>query len=102
MRMLIDAEYSYMQPAIDALTIALQQKFNKQEAVIMNTYQCYLKVRISLLYVRYFWRARLSLSKQPRSEIPILLSRIGLLKERLAHANWSSVPRECSLSGSYL
>jgi len=44
MRMLVDAEHSYFQPAIDALTIALQQKFNKEEAVIMNTYQCYLTV----------------------------------------------------------
>lgn len=43
MRMLIDAEQSYMQPAIDAVTIALQQIYNREEAVIMNTYQCYLK-----------------------------------------------------------
>lgn len=44
MRMLVDAEQSYMQPAIDAITIALQQIFNRDDAVIMNTYQCYLKV----------------------------------------------------------
>ena len=44
MRMLVDAEHSYFQPAIDALTIALQQRFNREEAVIMNTYQCYLTV----------------------------------------------------------
>ena len=43
MRMLIDAEHAYMQPAIDALTMALQRTYNKREAVVMNTYQCYLK-----------------------------------------------------------
>lgn len=42
MRMLVDAEHSYFQPAIDAIAIALQQRFNKEEAIIMNTYQCYL------------------------------------------------------------
>lgn len=44
MRMLVDAEQTYLQPAIDAVTIALQQKFNCEGAVVMNTYQCYLKV----------------------------------------------------------
>ena len=44
MRILVDAEHSYMQPAIDAIAIALQQTYNKNGAVIMNTYQCYLKV----------------------------------------------------------
>ncbi|KAL3143867.1 hypothetical protein ABBQ32_003688 [Trebouxia sp. C0010 RCD-2024] len=42
-RLLIDAEHSYMQPAIDAVVIHLQQKFNKQTPVVFNTYQCYLK-----------------------------------------------------------
>lgn len=44
MRMFVDAEQTYLQPAIDAVAIALQQKFNKDEAVVLNTYQCYLKV----------------------------------------------------------
>lgn len=32
-----------MQPAIDAVVIHLQQKFNRQTPVVFNTYQCYLK-----------------------------------------------------------
>ena len=42
-RLLIDAEHSYMQPAIDAVVIHLQQKYNRQTPVVFNTYQCYLK-----------------------------------------------------------
>jgi Proline dehydrogenase len=43
MRLLVDAEHTYFQPAIDALTINMQQKYNKREPVVINTYQCYLK-----------------------------------------------------------
>lgn len=43
MRLLIDAEHSYMQAAIDAVVIHLQQKFNRHTPVVFNTYQCYLK-----------------------------------------------------------
>lgn len=42
--MMVDAEQTYLQVAIDALTIALQQRYNQESSVIMNTYQCYLKV----------------------------------------------------------
>ena len=38
-RVLVDAEHTYFQPAIDALTIRLQQRCNRQEPVIINTYQ---------------------------------------------------------------
>ena len=40
---MVDAEQSYMQPVMDALTIQLQQQFNRSVPVIFNTYQCYLK-----------------------------------------------------------
>lgn len=43
MRLLVDAEHTYFQPAIDALTINMQQKYNVFEPVVINTYQCYLK-----------------------------------------------------------
>ena len=42
-RCMVDAEQSYMQPVMDALTIQLQQRFNRSVPVIFNTYQCYLK-----------------------------------------------------------
>lgn len=38
-RILVDAEHTYMQPAIDALTIRLQQRCNTREPVVINTYQ---------------------------------------------------------------
>lgn len=43
MRMMVDAEQSYMQPAIDALVIHLQQHYNRTAPTVFNTYQCYLR-----------------------------------------------------------
>lgn len=46
-RLLIDAEQSRVQPAIDNLTLELQQTYNATDKtdmpIIFNTYQCYLK-----------------------------------------------------------
>ena len=38
-RLLWDAEHTYMQPAIDALAIRSQQRCNRAEPVVLNTYQ---------------------------------------------------------------
>ncbi|MEQ2175540.1 Hydroxyproline dehydrogenase, partial [Goodea atripinnis] len=46
-RVLVDAEYTYMNPALTLVTMALMKKFNKDGAWIWNTYQCYLKAAVA-------------------------------------------------------
>jgi len=42
-RLIVDAEHSYFQPAIDYAALELCRRFNGQEAVVYNSYQCYRK-----------------------------------------------------------
>jgi proline dehydrogenase len=42
-RLLIDAEHSYFQPAIDNTVTELQRQYNRDAPRIYNTVQCYLK-----------------------------------------------------------
>ncbi|XP_069838339.1 hydroxyproline dehydrogenase [Dendropsophus ebraccatus] len=42
-RVLVDAEYTYINPALSLVTMAMMAQCNKDEPWIWNTYQCYLK-----------------------------------------------------------
>ena len=47
--LLVDAEYSWVQPAIDALATEMMQRFNRERAIVFNTIQLYRHDRLAFL-----------------------------------------------------
>jgi len=46
--LMVDAEYTYIQPAIDHIVLHLQRKYNRGKfPIVYNTYQCYLRDALS-------------------------------------------------------
>ena len=43
---MVDAEQSYLQPAIRRIVLQAMKRYNRDMAIIFNTYQCYLKVGV--------------------------------------------------------
>ncbi|XP_041038473.1 hydroxyproline dehydrogenase, partial [Carcharodon carcharias] len=54
-QLLVDAEYTYLNPALSWVTMALMMRFNQSEPAIWNTYQCYLKDADTLLSSDIEW-----------------------------------------------
>ena len=55
----MDAEQTYLQTSINLLTLKLEEMFNKETAIVYNTYQCYLKITPSRLHQSYERATRL-------------------------------------------
>ncbi|HUI32619.1 MAG TPA: proline dehydrogenase family protein [Dysgonamonadaceae bacterium] len=46
---LIDAEYSWIQPMLDRVILDMMRKYNKEKAIVQNTYQMYRHDRLDVI-----------------------------------------------------
>ncbi|RYG30731.1 MAG: proline dehydrogenase, partial [Chitinophagaceae bacterium] len=53
MGVLIDAEETWIQDPVDALTLLMMEEFNKESVIVFNTYQLYRHDRLSFLKENY-------------------------------------------------
>jgi len=51
--LMVDAEQTYMQPAIDHMVLLMQRAHNKEVGYIYNTYQCYLQDSMSRVAIDF-------------------------------------------------
>jgi hypothetical protein len=76
---LIDAEQSFHQKAIDWFALALSKRFNKEMPIVYNTYQLYLKEGLTKLQRdmeiakadQFFFAAKVELKSQSKSFLRI-------------------------------
>lgn len=83
---MVDAEYTYLNPCLNLLTLAMMLHSNRSEPLVAYTYQNYLKVRIVILHIRIDFIWLLSMTRHIfylcfRQETPnILLKDIELAR----------------------
>merc|ERR1712156_54878 len=53
LRLLVDAEYTYMNDGISLMALGMMYHYNKSKAYVGNTYQCYLKATYDLISEDY-------------------------------------------------
>jgi proline dehydrogenase len=83
---LIDAEESWIQDPIDRLTMSMMQEFNKEKAVIYNTYQLYRHDRLNFLKISH------RIARQQKFVLGVKLVRGAYMEKERARAEEKGYP----------